>query len=602
MSGLPAGTVKLDDGTGTFPHDISAYVEIGPDAGPISIVRGRGDELDSIQPSALSLTLNNTDGRFTLGSTSGGYGAITTDRAIRVTYSQGATTSIRFTGYVQTWPTRWPGGSSARSISTITATDRLARLARRNLRSSLEHEILADSPRALYCLDEPEGSATAGDTSGNGQPPLIPALTVGAAYLVPTFGMENGLTYSGTGAEFDAELMIAAPQVLPSGTQTKFWMEACIFGLQTTSDLTITGPCGTLRFTGGNAEATIGLTAVVGPSPGSLTGDVPHHVLVTSEQGVGTYLYVDGSLVDSDAGQPVTLTVTQDFSIRGNGLPNVVSKAAYGFSLIDATRASVHAHAALYGRSLQSSSDRLTSIASYTGIASGDLALESPRLPAMPAQDIPGNPAADAMATIAEAEGGLIFARGDGKLVMQNRAHRRAQTSPAWTVTSADVRQDADVAGDMQKIANYATGNRPNGASQVATNDDSIDAHGHYPKSLNLHVTTDPEVRDAIDWLVGTHAEPEARMPALTIDLMAAAQATQEAWLDVELSDRIQVTSLPTQAPSSTADLIVEGWTETIGVDEWTVTLNTSPWSVEAVFTLDDGTLGQLDAGNRLGY
>jgi hypothetical protein len=62
--GIPLVQVYVDDGTGTFPYDITTKTRV---AG--SVTRGRQDELTQVTPGQLGLILDNNDGRFTLGST-----------------------------------------------------------------------------------------------------------------------------------------------------------------------------------------------------------------------------------------------------------------------------------------------------------------------------------------------------------------------------------------------------------------------------------------------------------------------------------------------------------------------------------------------------
>jgi hypothetical protein len=64
--GLPSVQVLLDNNTGAFPYDITAYVRL---VEGYALKRGRQDELADTTPGDLALVLDNTDGRFTLGST-----------------------------------------------------------------------------------------------------------------------------------------------------------------------------------------------------------------------------------------------------------------------------------------------------------------------------------------------------------------------------------------------------------------------------------------------------------------------------------------------------------------------------------------------------
>ena len=63
MAGLPTMLVLLDDGSATYPYDITAYVRL---VDGFSWSRGRPDEQSSVSPGTLSITLDNTDSRFTL--------------------------------------------------------------------------------------------------------------------------------------------------------------------------------------------------------------------------------------------------------------------------------------------------------------------------------------------------------------------------------------------------------------------------------------------------------------------------------------------------------------------------------------------------------
>ena len=82
---LPTLRVDLDDGTGSFPYDITGRVLA---VNGYTITRGRDDWQDATNAGDLTLTLNNSDGRFTPGSTIlDTPSPITVDQRIRVTES-----------------------------------------------------------------------------------------------------------------------------------------------------------------------------------------------------------------------------------------------------------------------------------------------------------------------------------------------------------------------------------------------------------------------------------------------------------------------------------------------------------------------------------
>src|SRR6266498_2514147 len=115
--------------------------------------------------------------------------------------------SWRFTGDVGEWPIDFAGGPAKLATTPLTATDRFRRLGELGeFRTLLEEATIADAPVAYYPLTEPAGSTSAGDVSGNGQPPLVVTQFVGttgtltfgeAANAVPPFYQDKQ-----TGASF----------------------------------------------------------------------------------------------------------------------------------------------------------------------------------------------------------------------------------------------------------------------------------------------------------------------------------------------------------------------------------------------------------------
>jgi hypothetical protein len=190
VTGLPTITVKLDDGSLTYPTNVSTRVRLP--AGVTVSGYGRTDEQPAAQAAQFSVTLDNTDGAIT--------STVTVGQGIQFTETIGATTRTRFTGVISAANQGWPTGDDTFSVIQVTAVDPLAALARQPLRSMLEEEILLDNPTAYYTLGEAQGATTAGDTSGN-QGVSLSLSNDGGARM--TFGQGTGPGVDGlTAAQF----------------------------------------------------------------------------------------------------------------------------------------------------------------------------------------------------------------------------------------------------------------------------------------------------------------------------------------------------------------------------------------------------------------
>jgi len=618
MAGLPTVQVLLDDtsGTGTWPYDITAYVELQYG---YSITRGRSDEVGDVQPSTLGMTLNNTDGRFTLGTTGGGYGAIATDRRIQVKHTVSGVTTTRFTGFVQDWPVEWPGGGDAYAVAPITAVDRLSRLNRRVLRSIIEQEYLLDDPVAYYTLGEPAGSSSAADSSGND----ATALRASGAVV---FGTATGPgTDSLTAASIPANIgsalapMLSCPLnlavtdatvmafiVMPTGnTGPALRLVRLLDGVDGMLAVEVTS----LGVTALYSSPAAGEPALFDVGGNLIDGEV-HHVAVVFTGGASATItaYVDGAQVGTDTGSAtitpaiVGLQVGPNLVNTGTVASTVAHVAVYTHAVAaaDITRL---AQSGLNGFNADRSDQRVARYASYANIATADQTLETGVQTNVPHFDITGTSPTAAMQEVVNSEDGLLFLRGDGKLVFQNRTHRASQVTPDLTITADAMGPGDRFTGDMQRIINAATVTRSGGAGAYAENAASVAAHEQYPTSMDLKVATDDEARDRANWEASAYPEPLARLGGLTLDLLSQTVAIQQGAQALELSDRIQITGLPSQSPTgSTADLIVEGWTETVSATDWAMQFNASPWTPNAVWILGDSTYGVLGTTTRLSF
>lgn len=609
MVGFPTTRVYLDDGSGSFPFDVTPYVHL---PSGWSVRRGRQDEFSTVEASQLTLRLDNTDGRFTLGSPT--YG-IRVDQRIRVVETVGATASQRFTGYVEAWPTQWPSPSGAYAVANVTAIDRQARLARRKMRSMLENEIMVDLPTAYYSLTEAAGASSAGDTSGVGGPPLRPR---GSGASV-AFGASGPVGGEGlTAVAFAGGQHLAWSEAGPNYYRTSGVVVDAFFATTSAAGGTIVR----LPSTGTNASQVmvtidplghvgVNVTPPGAGTPGSVFASVAsndgawHHAcaVVTA---TNVSLYVDGVLAGSNGFTPSSPGVDAAQIRVGEGFTGSIAHVALDTSL-SATRIAARAFAGISGAAGERSDQRIARFAQYGNIPTAEQALETGTLTNVPAQAVTDSQAIDAMRAVELAEGGSVFVDGSGSLVFQNRQHRvaKATGTPALAVSSADVDHgNLVITGDKQLLKNYVEGSRNGGATQLVSDQTSINAYEQYPDSglSSMLVTTDDEVLDAISWRCKAYAQPLSRMSSVTIDLLTQTTAVQQAVLALTLGDRMTISGLPSQSPMSTADLLIEGWEEAQSDQEWRITFNTSPAATSQAWVLGDTTFGVLGSTTKLYY
>lgn len=623
MTGRPTVTVKLDDGTGTFPYDITAYVRL---TDGIEISRGRSDEFDTPQPGRLTLTLNNRDGRFTFGNAT--YN-VDRDQQIRVQYKVGANpTRTRFTGYVEEWPISWESPNGAQSVVQITAYDRLASLSRRTLRTLIEQQVLGNPARetppvAYYTLGEAEGSTTAGDTSGS--IPTPSAMTVAGSGTAPIFGSAAGPGVDpSTAASFFGGQYFTTN--IPAGagfTGFEVWFQRAAppAAMETVASIDVALFELNIETSGKMSLYQNGPTNLAAQTTASVCDGAWHHAFVTDD-GAGTCkLYVDGVLQGTFAYGSWTWTNSRPITVGGNkpigtGWSNFSGSLAH-FAIWNMTDSPVfwpsrilgHYTAGSTGFAGDSSDLRVTRLVVFIGAGSSgydiNADVETGLLLSVPAQAIGGTSALTALQDVSYAEGGLLFVAGDGKLTMQNRAHRPLAAVAAATLTATTkdtVPNSLRFTADKRYLKNRVTATAAStGSVQEVLDATSLAAHEEYPFDIGtLLVPGDDEALSRAQWVLANGKEPDPRLESLTLDLMSATGAIQDAALQCDMSSRVAMSGFPSQAPSSTTSLFVEGLTDTLTEDAWTLELTTTPADEHKAWILGDSTYGVLGTTTTL--
>lgn len=536
----------------------------------------------------------------------------------------------RFTGYVEEWPTAWPNGGGY-SEAQITAVDRLARIgSKRKMRSVIEETILADHPFLYFPMGEPEESLRIGDISGTvGVTPGTifqlgsgGTLAFGTATGPPTDGLpaptftpanvlngkcllvDNVPNHGVNGAFGFFDMSMRASFLTSTGVAQTIMRAMEGFGFYLDVGLDAAGHVVVTERDPFAAAIVLSMT-----SPLEYDDGATHDVVVTLDNAGGTTtakLYVDGVEVDTDSRSAASLVLYSKLYIGGNRdgamFTGSISHVAVLPGALSAARVLEHYTATSSGFEGEGSEDRISRYATWAGFLAADMTLDVGLSTSICFTEITGASALSAMQDVAATEGGRLFIDGFGDLVFHSRS--RLYDNPAATAVIAADQLDPDTRFSLstQGLVNDATGQRPNGPVIRAMDNDSIETYGVAEQSMTLLVTSDTEVTAALYWRVLGFKEPQVRLPQGTFDLYTDSDDFQAQLRALELGDRITITDLPAQAPSSTMDLVLEGYTETIGKSSWKLSANLSNYSSFQALILDDNVYGLLDGDNRLIY
>ena len=577
--------------------DVSSYVEL---AQGINITRGRQDEFANCDPNKLTLTLDNRDGRFTAGKTGGAYYPnVKIGRPIRVTSTPvGGAASVRFLGYVDEWPVEW-NGTDSYAFAKISASSRMARLGfNAELRSIVEEEFLVDNPNVYYTLSEPEGSTSAANSSPTTQPTMT---QVG-------FGTDVAFA-SATGVGTDG---LSAPTFAPDGKYLRTtanvtvgvagaWYLECFFNVSASS---------ATSFLAGTSDASLKVSALgilqggTLVSPGAVDDGLTHHAAYVYS-GTTRVLYLDGVAVDSTVVAAGTAPAPGPV-YAGNAPGSAVAGTNYSVShvaaggAITAARIAAHAATATATSTTETASAAIVRLAAYADIPAAEVSGDSGTNPVY-FIDPAGKSVVEVMRTVEETESGVLFDARDNTLTFHGRA-RRYTAATAFTLNVALQEVEAGIAPklDRSALVNDVTATAADGSTSRAANETSISDYGFARDTIDIASTQDVAYQTAA-WRVATHGEPVARISSLGVDVLPLSQTRQDSLFTLDVSSRVALSNLPTQAPATSLDFFIEGYTESIGASGdgaqfYNLDFNVSPTTGYDVWTLEDAVYGQYDA------
>jgi len=214
---------------------------------------------------------------------------------------------------------------------------------------------------------------------------------------------------------------------------------------------------------------------------------------------------------------------------------------------------------------------------------------------------------------VMDTDGGILLeARDQNQLLMRQRVSMYNQT-PKLTLDLAQHQLSAPLApeDDDRFTRNLITVTRVNGSSyrtsltsgalSTATPPSGV---GTYESTISLSLGTDAQTIDQAGWRLMIGTTDRERYPQISLNLrhptFTSNPTLTQAVLNVEVGDTIQLVNLPSWLPADPALLIVQGYSETLGIYEHDITFNCSPADPYQIAILEDPVLGHADTDGSL--
>jgi hypothetical protein len=203
---------------------------------------------------------------------------------------------------------------------------------------------------------------------------------------------------------------------------------------------------------------------------------------------------------------------------------------------------------------------------------------------------------------------GLMFeARDQNSLALRTRASLYNQT-PRLTLDHSQHQLSGPLnpVDDDQQTRNDITVTRVNGSSvnvQQTTGALSLQSPpfgvGDYQTEYQISLGSDAILGDSAGWRLHLGTVDEPRYPQLMLNLRHPTFTSNvdllNAALTLDIGDRILITNPPPELPPDPISLIVQGYTETLGIYEHDMVLTCSPESPYRIAVLEDPVLGHAD-------
>lgn len=596
MATLPTREFSIEFTAGT-------WTDVTADMVSVATRRGRNRELGAFETGSGTVVLRNETRKYDPEYAAGPYyGRLRPNRRIRIRATYNAITYPVMIGYIDRITQTYDGPNAA--ITTITFSDLFKILNRVELpASAYAAEVLADTPILWWRLDEPSGSATFADSSGNARTGT-PTGTVGAGsstLIVRDPGAAVAFTeVPSSNVSGPIALSSAAPWALefwfrmPANPTVIVWLASFDAGAAGQNDLRVSLNNVT-RFLDVNLRNTAG-TGYSLTLASTVDAGILYHAVITHDTDRFLRMYLNGALVGTAATASTgtfswtTARVGSDYNQYS---PNAVIDefAVYSGTIPTAARIAVHntvGRTPWNGDAVNTRAGRILDLAK---VAAADRSIDTGST-TLQATSLAGSALAY-LQKLETTELGELFVTRDGKVRLLGR--REAQQG-AYLTSNATL-ADATPAGvevgyregspifdvDEATLITRATVSR-DGSVALAYSDagaiaefQAIDAT--YEGLLH---NSDAYSYDYAQWIVNTHKTPTSRVGTVLVALPGDPVNAYPKILGLELGDRVTLKRRPKVGAAITYDYRVEAVAHDTGTAYWNAQLQLSPFNLGA--------------------
>ncbi|MEU1800908.1 hypothetical protein [Streptomyces sp. NPDC019937] len=534
-------------------------------------------------------------------------------------------------GFVERWSPEWEMSGTYGTMSP-TCVDAFSLLSQVQLSDPLTLEINNHSPRFLYKLDDPQGSTSFADATGNFPPAQIGAAKLGPGSLVAGTAITSA---SSTGAYTGSDGTVVTISNPEPGTG--FVDPASFISL---TGAGIKGPANTagawtrmiaFRYTGPNPTgfatmwssfdkrvgggsalywriSTGGLFQVVisGPTGSAAQfqptttnyADSNWHLAIASYDHATMVMYVSidnnlqggdmdlawepAGLVSDSVGGWIDPTTGNGSAWQYKGDLSFVAEFPTALSPTDMTNLYTAWKSSCAGESTDARYRRILRYSGYLGPSSIQTGLTTSMGPAA----IDGQDAVTALQAVVETEGGEHYVDRAGTVTFRSRSARYNAITPALVFGErADLGEwpyeDCALDYDSTHLSNQVTVTQAS-SGQTFYEQDPTGITNYFPRTLTRTINSSSalECQDAAGYLLSRYKQPAVRVASLKLH----PSANPTLWpvlLGLELGARVRVIRRPPGAPPITVDCFVESiqWDLGDDADAW-VTLQCSPADV----------------------